>query len=228
MAVSRRAENNEQPETEQLFQNFILSEDHPCIMAKSATQFDRVNINEYQQLGSLESAKKIYQDLMVYIKTHDFDANQFESFLAVFPEEGKMTEKEFETKLWRQLSLLHHVDHQPWDNAVSKDLSHPNFSFSLGGKAFYIIGLHPNSSRAARRFRYPSLVFNFHHQFEKLREMGTFKKVRDTIRKRDYEKNGSMNPMVKDFGTESEARQYSGRAVDDNWECPFKHNLSKK
>jgi FPC/CPF motif-containing protein YcgG len=32
---------------------------------------------------------------------------------------------------------------------------------------------------------------------------------------------GSINPMLKNFGEGSEASQYSGRAVSDTWACPF-------
>ena len=32
---------------------------------------------------------------------------------------------------------------------------------------------------------------------------------------------GSINPMLSDFGEATEARQYSGRAVEDDWRAPF-------
>ncbi|HKJ80258.1 MAG TPA: guanitoxin biosynthesis heme-dependent pre-guanitoxin N-hydroxylase GntA, partial [Prolixibacteraceae bacterium] len=114
-------------------------------------------------------------------------------------------------------------DDQPWDETVSADCTDDNFSFSVLNHAFYIIGLHPNSSRKARRSPYPAMVFNLHWQFEQLREMGTYKQVKETIRQRDIEFEGSINPMLDDFGDRSEARQYSGRAVDDSWKCPFHH-----
>ena len=33
---------------------------------------------------------------------------------------------------------------------------------------------------------------------------------------------GTINPNLADFGDASEARQYSGRAVEANWTCPFR------
>ena len=53
--------------------------------------------------------------------------------------------------------------------------------------------------------------------------MGTYKRVRNTIRKRDKKLQGNINPMLEDFGATSEAKQYSGRKVSEKWECPFKH-----
>ena len=47
------------------------------------------------------------------------------------------------------------------------------------------------------------------------------------IRARDMAFQGSLNPVLKNFGESSEARQYSGRAVPDDWKCPF-HAKQKK
>ena len=84
-----------------------------------------------------------------------------------------------------------------------------------------MIGLHPNASRPARRFRYPTLVFNSHEQFERLRQDGRFEKMKQIIRARDEALAGSVNPMLADFGSGSEAAQYSGREVGPDWKCPF-------
>ncbi|MGL4175530.1 MAG: YqcI/YcgG family protein, partial [Dermatophilaceae bacterium] len=81
--------------------------------------------------------------------------------------------------------------------------------------------LHPNASRVARRAPLPTLVFNLHEQFERLRADGRFPRMRDAIRRRDKDLQGSLNPMVTDHGQASEARQYSGRAVPSDWSPPF-------
>jgi len=87
-----------------------------------------------------------------------------------------------------------------------------------------VIGLSPNSSRDARRFRYPVIVFNPHAQFEELRSLKRFEKMKNIVRKRDVELSGSINPMLQDFGADSEVYQYSGMQYDRNWECPYKYN----
>ena len=51
--------------------------------------------------------------------------------------------------------------------------------------------------------------------------MGAFNTVRNKIRERDIELQGNINPMLEDFGENSEARQYSGRKVEEEWKCPF-------
>ena len=65
------------------------------------------------------------------------------------------------------------------------------------------------------------MVFNLHDQFERLREEGRYEKLRATILDRDVAVAGSLNPMLSRHGETSEARQYSGRDVGNDWECPF-------
>ena len=105
--------------------------------------------------------------------------------------------------------------------AVSDDPSDPAFAFSFAGTAFFIVGLHAASSRAARRFAWPTLVFNPHRQFDRLRESQRFSRFQHVIREAERNLQGSINPMLADFGDRSEASQYSGRRVAPDWKCPF-------
>ena len=209
------------------FKKFIIDEDHPCIMSQTIFSSENYQLHTYNGLGSQTAAKNILEDLKNYLEGYDFSTNEFFSFIAVFEDESHYSEIEFEELLWKQLQNIHNIDHKNWDSTVSKNPKNKSFSFSILGTAFYIVGMHPNSSRNARRSPRPTLVLNLHRQFEKLRQMRVYDRIRDTIRKRDVQKNGSMNPMLVDFGNRSEALQYSGRAVDNNWECPFKPKVDK-
>lgn len=203
------------------FREFIIDKNHPCLMAQTVFSMDKVDFKVYKDFGSKSAARKILSDLKKYLSNYDFNSNDFFTFIAAFPDRLDFSEKQFEDLLWKQLEFLHEVDDQPWDPTVSDDPNDKKFSFSLAGKAFYIVGLHPQSSRKARQSPTPALTFNLHWQFEKLREMGSYQTVRDKIRERDIELQGSINPMLQDFGDRSEARQYSGRKVGDEWKCPF-------
>ncbi|WP_405198434.1 guanitoxin biosynthesis heme-dependent pre-guanitoxin N-hydroxylase GntA [Christiangramia sp. LLG6405-1] len=207
--------------TKEKFEHWILEEDHPCIMAQTVFSQEHVKTKQYGQLGDPLQTEALLKDLKNYIAEYDFETNDFKSFIAVFPESNIATEDEFERLLWKQLEEIEKIDTKDWDPSVTKDPEHDNFSFSIAGRSFYIVGMHPNSSRQARRSPYPSIAFNLHVQFEKLREMGAYEKVRDKIRARDKELQGSMNPMLEDFGSSSEAKQYSGKATEDDWVCPF-------
>ncbi|RCW91341.1 guanitoxin biosynthesis heme-dependent pre-guanitoxin N-hydroxylase GntA [Winogradskyella arenosi] len=211
---------------DEAYKDFILTQKHPCVMAKTLFMTDSYHLNVYRSSNQIEELKTLLDDLEAFIEQYDFESQTFESFLAVFPFEHYESELDFETSLWKTLQQLHELDDCSWDASVSDDPEDPTFSFSLKGHAFYIVGLHPNSSRMARQSPYPTLVFNLHGQFEQLRSMGSYKKVKKRIRKRDKKLQGHINPVLKDFGKASEAKQYSGRAVDGAWKCPF-HKTNK-
>ncbi len=204
-----------------ILNKFILEDDHPCVMAQTVFSLDKVDLHVYENFGSRNTAQKILKDIKKYLSKYDFDNNDFYTFVAAFPDRKNYSEKQFEELLWKQLQFIHEADDLPWDPSVSSDPDNKNFSFSIQGKSFYMVGLHPNSSRMARQSPVPAIAFNLHWQFEKLREMGAYSTVRDKIRERDRELQGDNNPMLEDFGEKSEARQYSGRKVGEEWKCPF-------
>ena len=129
----------------------------------------------------------------------------------------------FEGRLWEQLRRLNRLDapHHAYDPAVTPDADDPHFGFSFAGTAFFVVGLHPHSSREARRFPWPLLVFNPHAQFTRLREAGRWARMQDVIRTREMSLQGSLNPNLAEHGNETEARQYSGRSVEPDWQPPF-------
>lgn len=205
-------------------ENWVLEDNHPCVMAQTVFRMNQVDYHEYTGFGTPQSVQQILRDLEEYLDNYNFSSNNFFTFIAAFPQDTEaLSESQFERKLWRQLQLLHDADDRAWDENVSADPENNSFSFSLKGKAFYIVGLHPNSSRLARKTRFPTMTFNLHGQFEKLREMKKFKQVRNRIRERDIALQGSINPVLEDFGNNSEAKQYSGRKIDETWKCPFHH-----
>ncbi len=209
-----------QPDAERAFERFIADRGYPCIMAKSALKRGQYALHTYPPLGSSAAADALARDLEVFAAQPE-PARGFRSFVSVYDGPAPADEHAFERDLWRILGALHDRDDQPWDRSVSSDPSDPTFSFSFVGRGFYVVGMHPNASRPGRRFDYPMIVFNLHAQFEQLREQGRYEKVRSLIRDRDRALAGSVNPMMDDFGSRSEARQYAGRAVEAGWKCPF-------
>ncbi|ARN76899.1 hypothetical protein BST97_02155 [Nonlabens spongiae] len=206
--------------TESRIRQFIL-DDHPCVMAQSVFADESVQIHSYGKMDDNVTVNKLSDDLKMYVDKQDPDSKDFESFIAVFRKDKFLNEIHFEEALWKMLYNLRELDKSPWDPKTSSDTSSNNFSFSLHGTSFYVVGMHPMSSRFARKSPYTMVVFNLHDQFDKLREMNRYKRVRDLIRRRDKHFQGNINPMLEDFGSSSEARQYSGRAVDQDWKCPY-------
>lgn len=195
----------------------------PCVGAKSAFNRKRYRFGLYGALGAADTTRQVTHDL--YEFSHEFrDAgDEPVTFLAMFGGEAPADDLVFERQLWTQLQRMHDVDAAwfGWDPAVSPDPDSDEFSFSIGERAFFLVGLHPNASRVARRAARPTIAFNLHEQFEGLRERGKYEPMQTAIRARDVALQGSVNPVLRQFGEDSEARQYSGRAVPETWQCPF-------
>ncbi|MDQ6809432.1 MAG: YqcI/YcgG family protein [Verrucomicrobiota bacterium] len=197
--------------------------------AKAAFNAGAYVLRVYDELASDAGTPRLAIDLREFTRSEITRESDYATFIAVFRAPMDADEAKFEEQLWSQLTKLNRIDADKfdWDPSVRSDPADPQFSFSFAGQALYVIGLHANSSRHARRFPWPTLVFNPHEQFERLRNDGKWKRMQETIRERDVQLQGSVNPMLSDFGQSSEARQYSGRAVEGNWQPPFTAAKSK-
>jgi FPC/CPF motif-containing protein YcgG len=202
------------------FRSFVDTRDFPCVGAKSALHRERIEFEICDRLGAAESAQTLRAGLERFSARHPDPGLEPVSFVAIFREQVG-GEKDFHERLWTQLQVLHDIDivDHPWAADVSADPASPDFSFSVASRAFFVVGLHPRSSRLARRAPHPTLVFNFHDQFEALRECGRYGKLQAAIRERDVALQGDINPVLAQFGEASEALQYSGRPTGG---CPFR------
>lgn len=197
----------------------------PCVGAKSAYNSGLMQIRSAWQLTSGWDDVSIHEDLLQWSKKYEDDPSGLRSFVVVFSGPLDLNEEAFEKAMWDRLCSLAAKDGwrgQPYDPSVSNDPADPHFSLSFGGKAYFVVGMHPGASRTARRTPYPTLVFNLHDQFERLRAEQRYEKLREAILARDELLDGSINPMLARHGEASEARQYSGRLVGEDWKCPFK------
>jgi len=207
---------------DQDFRAFVEDEGFPCLAGKGAVHRGDYIIGVYPALGSLAAARALAADLGPWVRALPADGGGLRTFAAVFRGTPPADELAFERQMWRQLQRLHEADTPgTWDAGVSANPADADFSFSFGGCALFIVGLHPASSRLSRRFGWPALMFNPRAQFDRLKAEGRFERMRDIVRERDVALQGSMNPNLADFGDASEARQYSGRATEPAWQCPF-------
>ena len=205
------------------FRALVLNPRFACVGAKSAVNCEGYRFGLYGEIGSDGATAGLAHDLFQFVGEQPALNSEFTTYVAGFESPVAADERVFEQQLWAQLQRLHDLDHHvhAWDPSVSADPAAPDFSFSFASCAFFVVGLHPASSRWVRRFAWPTLAFNAHAQFERLREQGRFVGMQRAIRSRDHALQGSINPSLSTFGELSEARQYSGRAVEENWTCPF-------
>lgn len=195
---------------------------YTCVAARSVLRRGDYRFGDYGRLGTLHSATDLARDLWEFIAEFPVRPDRFATFLAAFDDQT-VDEHDFEQKLWRQLQLLHEQDrYAAWDESVHDDPRRRGFSFSFGGRAFFVVGMHPQASRFARTTQVPLLVFNAHAQFEALRDSGQMARMQQVNRERDRRKQGSTNPNLPRFEVDSETVMYSGRHVEPSWECPLR------
>jgi FPC/CPF motif-containing protein YcgG len=211
------------------FRSHISNPDFSCIGAKAALNGSNFRVGFYNEMNTPETNAILAHDLRIFVGEQKESTSNYASFAAIFSDSVYENEKVWENTLWAQLENLHKLDSDSaWDSSVSSDPEDVNFSFSFAGTSFFVVGLYPNSSRLARRFSHAAMVFNPHAQFDRLRELDQYERLQRTIRARELKLQGSLNPNLSDFGTQSEARQYSGRAVEMDWKCPFHAQMQKE
>jgi FPC/CPF motif-containing protein YcgG len=206
------------------FRALLASQSFPCVGAKSAMARGTMSVIIARDMRSNWDDRRIYDGISQLASGYRANRALFQSFAVIFEGPTELDEPTFERYLWQRAESLSNKNTwlgRDYDPRVSSDPDDPHFSLSFEGEAFFIVGMHPNASRPARRFKRPVLVFNLHDQFEQLRDQGKYEKMRQTILDRDVALAGSVNPMLARHGASSEARQYSGRVVGDDWKCPF-------
>nr|WP_137788073.1 guanitoxin biosynthesis heme-dependent pre-guanitoxin N-hydroxylase GntA [Sphingomonas sp. 3P27F8] len=213
-----------QLENEKALAEYVSDPAFPCVGAKAALARGTLSVLACKNIESSWDDLRIHDAISHFATSYQADPSLFRSLAITFDGPKDLDEIQFERALWTRLQSL--SDKDAWrgyeyDAKVSSDPDDPHFSLSFGGEAFFVVGLHPHASRPARRFHVPTLVFNLHDQFEQLRAEGKYETMREKILVRDEALAGTRNPMLSRHGETSEARQYSGRKVGQEWTCPF-------
>jgi len=209
------------------YKSFLYRKEYPCVAAKAAVQKQQVRVFVADHMACPKDDRAILDFLYKFVDEYRSSKEFFHSVAIIFKGPETIDEEDFERMLWTRLQALANLDSQVYgyDKRVSSDPTSKDFSFSIKEEAFYIIGLHPQSNRAARQFKYATLVFNPHQQFVDLRSTDRYDKMKKIVRKLDTSYSGSVNPMLQDFGNAPEVIQYSGRKLENSWQCPLKiHN----
>jgi FPC/CPF motif-containing protein YcgG len=203
------AQLNPQQKLQNIHQEILklmMSKNYPCAAAMRAVSKQDYMVGVYSKFGTGQSSAELSLDLLFFLDKLGKTKSANATFWAVFPDSVDsspcLAEDRFESNLWSELSFLAAANPycNAWDASVSTNPADKNFCFSLGGSAFFVVGLHAFSSRRARRFPYPALVFNTLGQFEQLVAEDKYDHLVQTSRKRDRNYKGNVNPMVEKYG----------------------------
>lgn len=212
-----------------LLAEFILQKNYPCIAAVQALHRNEIIFDQYSGFGAGEDSLKLVTKLLEFRDRQKHNQEQFLTYVAIFDDQANLSEEEFELALWRELSAVwsHPEQAGSWDTRFSDDPLDQRFCFSVGGEAFFVVGMHPQSSRISRRYPRVAIAFNLYSQFSDLMETGRYQEMVRLNRNRDIKFQGSINPMVEKYHDLYEPIQFSGRANTDDWRCPFTKGLIK-
>jgi FPC/CPF motif-containing protein YcgG len=205
------------------YREFLDEKRFPCIGAKAALSRNHIQCIVLTHMACPAQDAEALQFIYNFVDGYRTSKDMYHSAALIFKGPMNISEDTFDRLFWQRLVSLSSLDKRNFhhDTRVDSDPASDRFSFSLKGEAFFIVGLHAASSRRARQFKYPAVIFNPHAEFEKLRAANRFIKMRDVVRKRDVAYSGSVNPMLTDFNTASEVYQYSGKQYTSDWICPL-------
>ena len=222
--------NTRHTQIKKAYIDFINQKTFPCIGAKAAVAKSQVQLLVVGNMACPADDSRILNFIYDFVESYRMAGNIFYSAAVIFSNPESMTEEVFEALLWQRLQSLSDLDAEnfPYDSRVSASTASADFSFSLKEEAFFILGLHPGSSRPSRRFAYPALIFNPHAQFEEMKETNKYDMMKKAVRKKELIFSGSINPMLNDHGRLSETNQYSGKHYKSPLECPLKINHANK
>ena len=214
-------------EVKQAITQLVQPTNYPCGPAVSSLKNNDYLVGVYSDFGTGHLTKELYNDLLYFRQSQKTSGSLFLSFWAVFRDESVLNEDEFEKALWKELSLLSSFEASsvPWDKSFSSDPESSEFCLSVGGEAFFVVGLHRQSSRESRIFPWPTLIFNLYSQFDELARLGRYDSIVKSNRARELKVHGTLNPMVEKYGDTWEAIQFSGKENPPDWKCPFHRAL---
>jgi uncharacterized protein len=196
----------------------LLHRMYPCLGGTSAIRTGTYRLGLYARIGSADAVRDCTEDLHAFLADNAPDIHPIAVFIAVFDGPVFPGETGFERALWRQLQAMHRADAAAIGvldpEPITVDEADAGFIF--GDRNFFVVGLHPAASRWARRFGWPTLVFNALTHDALLRSRGQYERMQGTIRRRDARLQGAVNPAV-DL---PQVAQFAGRSVGNDWQCP--------
>jgi len=169
---------------------WIGSDQFTCLGARAAARRQVTRLVEPGPIGESGTTASLHDAMREFVRNVISPDENFTTLVAIFDDGPEVDEQEFDRIFWRQLQALHDLDatSYAWAEGVSSDPESPNFSFSLIGHPFFVVGMHPAASRISRRFRRPAMAFNSHRQFDRLRAAGAYSGLKTRIRTREIDR----------------------------------------
>jgi FPC/CPF motif-containing protein YcgG len=179
------------------FRALVLEPRFPCVGGRSAVRRGTYRFALYAELDTGATTATLLGDLQTFVAERETQGSELTTLVACFLGPHPRNEAHFRAMVRSQLQRLRAADPAPWDPTVSADPADPHYAYSVAGRAFTIVPLSAASPRWARRFAWPTVIFNAEAVFHQLRDDGGLGRFRETVRARDVALQGDVNPEVK-------------------------------
>jgi uncharacterized protein len=178
------------------FRALILDATFPCVGAKAAFNQGTYRFGMYPEMASRAATAGLYRDLQAFVAEQPAMGSNFATFVASFTGPHPDDWRYFDVRICRQLQSLHDMESHEYDRRTRADAKSLRASFSFAGQAFFLVEFYAASPHWARRFAWPTLVFNPRHQFERLREEGKFERFQQAVQARERALEEGINRGV--------------------------------
>lgn len=125
--------------------------------ARRAIDGPDVHVVATGRLGSPNSSFDVYSTVR-HLSARNAADDGTRSLVTVLEGPLSTSERALEDRLRHTLQHLDDFDDGPWDDAVVRSLDGAEHAFSVGGEAWSVELLHPQSPHVARRSPWPVLV----------------------------------------------------------------------
>ena len=200
----------------------VLDGPFPCLGARSAVRNDSYVFAVHPDLFAPGAVEAVAEDLRRFAEVR-LRLGRLYSCIVSFVEPRTIPDEQaWDRQVWAFLQALHDADDAPWDARFSADPESGDFALSLAGVGHLVVTLYPGATRYARRFAWPTLVFNpLEQDTDAFPDERDFARFQHLIRARDARLQGQVNPSLPATRDESQAPGFSGAPVPDTWRCPL-------
>jgi uncharacterized protein len=200
----------------------VLDGPFPCLGARSAFRNDSYVFAVHHDLFGPDAVEAVAADLRHFAAVR-LRLGRLYSCIVSFVEPRTVPDEQvWDGQVWGFLQALHDLDDTPWDPRFSADPESGDFALSFAGVGHLMLALYPGATRYARRFAWPTLVFNpLEQDTAAFADEQDFARFQHIIRERDARLQGHVNPSLPATREQSQAPGFSGAPIPDSWRCPL-------
>ncbi|MFC4564329.1 guanitoxin biosynthesis heme-dependent pre-guanitoxin N-hydroxylase GntA [Nocardiopsis mangrovi] len=200
----------------------VLDAPFPCLGARSAFRTGSYVFAAYSDMHDERDLAALLAGLTRFARMRT-SLGRFYTYVASFVEPRMIPDEHaWERLVWSVLQWLHDHDEVSWDTRWSTSPSDSDFALSIGGLGQLVVTLYPGANRHARRFAWPTLIFNpLEQDRANFPDDEDFLAFQDQIRARDSRLQGNVNPSLPPTLDDPQAPGFSGAPVGADWRCPL-------